>query len=76
MDAGSYQYFIRGQNAKAAAGDARVLRRRRARLAPHDHALRRFRYSEALDSALAGGRAEVVAAVMEVGWPDETGEEK
>jgi U3 small nucleolar RNA-associated protein 15 len=65
LDAGSYQYFIRGQNEKAAAGDAKVLRRRRARLAPHDHALRRFRYSEALDSALVGGRAEVVAAVME-----------
>ena len=40
-------------------------RRRRARLAPHDHALRRFRYGEALDAALAGGRAEVVAAVIE-----------
>ena len=48
-----------------AAGDARVERRRRARLAPHDHALRRFRYGEALDAALAGGRAEVVAAVIE-----------
>jgi U3 small nucleolar RNA-associated protein 15 len=65
LDAGSYQYFTRGQNARAAEGDARVERRRRARLAPHDHALRRFRYGEALDAALAGGRAEVVAAVLE-----------
>ena len=65
LDAGSYRYFVRGQNARAAEGDARVERRRRARLAPHDHALRRFRYGEALDAALAGGRAEVVAAVIE-----------
>ena len=65
LDAGSYQYFIRGTDAKAAEGDARILRRRRARLAAHDHALRRFRYGEALDAALAGGRAEVVAAVLE-----------
>lgn len=65
LDAGSYQYFTRGQNARAAEGDARVERRRRARLAPHDHALRRFRYGDALDAALAGGRAEVVAAVLE-----------
>ena len=65
LDAGSYLYFVRGQNARAAEGDARVERRRRARLAPHDHALRRFRYAEALDAALAGGRAEVVAAVLE-----------
>lgn len=42
-----------------------MLRRRRARLAAHDHALRRFKYGEALDAALAEGRAEVVAAVME-----------
>ena len=65
LDAGSYHYFTRGQNARAAEGDARVERRRRARLAPHDHALRRFRYGEALDASLAGGRAEVVAAVLE-----------
>ena len=65
LDAGSYQYFVRGQNARAAEGDARVERRRRARLAPHYHALRRFRYGEGLDAALAGGRAEVVAAVLE-----------
>ena len=65
LDAGSYQYFIRGTDAKAAEGDARIFRRRRARLAAHDHALRRFRYGEALDAALAGGRAEVVAAVLE-----------
>lgn len=65
LDAGSYQYFIRGMNEKAAEGDAKVLRRRRARLAAHDHALRRFRYGEALDAALAGGRAEVVGAVLE-----------
>ena len=65
LDAGSYHYFVRGQNARAAEGDARVERRRRARLAPHDHALRRFRYGEALDASLAGGRAEVVAAVLE-----------
>ena len=65
LDAGSYQYFIRGQNAKAAEGDAKIERRRRARLAQHDHALRRFRYAGALDSSLAGGRAEVACAVFE-----------
>ena len=46
LDAGSYQYFIRGQNATAAAGDAKIEQRRRVRLAQHDHALRRFRYAE------------------------------
>lgn len=33
-------------------------------LAAHDRALKKFRYGEALDSALAGGRTEVVAAVI------------
>ena len=65
LDAGSWQYFIRGQDAKAAEGDYQVQRLRRVRLKAHDKALRRFRYGEALDAALAGGRSETVAAVLE-----------
>ena len=56
---------LRAGNGARRRGRRARERRRRARLAPHDHALRRFRYGEALDAALAGGRAEVVAAVIE-----------
>ena len=47
LDAGSWRYRARGERAPPRA--TRAERRRRARgPAPHDHALRRFRYGEAL----------------------------
>jgi U3 small nucleolar RNA-associated protein 15 len=42
-----------------------VTRRRRAKLAPFDAHLRRFRHREALDAALATKRPAVVCAVLE-----------
>ena len=65
LDAGSWQYFIRGMNAKAAEGDFKVQRLRSVRLQAHDRALKRFRFTEALDASLAGGRPEVIAAVID-----------
>jgi len=65
LDAGSYRYFIRGQSSRAAAGDAVAARRARARLAPYDGLLRRFRHREALDAALATRRPAVAAAVLD-----------
>ena len=65
LDAGSWQYFIRGQNAKAAEGDFKVQRMRSVRLQAHDRALKRFRFTEALDASLAGGRPEVISAVID-----------
>jgi U3 small nucleolar RNA-associated protein 15 len=65
LDAGSWQYFVRGTNEKAAEGQMVIARRKRIRLKPYDKALRRFRVGEALDAALATGRPEVIAAVVE-----------
>ena len=65
LTAANFRYFLRGRQAKAGAADYKVLARRRARLAPYDKHLRRFRHGEALDAALATGRPEVVAAVLE-----------
>ena len=64
-DAGSYRFFVRGQSARAAAGDAVAAARRRAALAPYDAALRRFRGRAALDAALATRAPAVVAAVLD-----------
>lgn len=65
LTADNFRYFLRGRSAKAAQLDHVVAARRRARLAAHDQALRRFRYGEALDAALASRRAAVVDAVLE-----------
>lgn len=65
LTADNFRYFLRGRSAKAARQDHVVAARRRARLAAHDQALRRFRYAEALDAALASKRAAVVDAVLE-----------
>lgn len=65
LDAGSYRYFIRGQGSRPGDGDAVVLARRRARVAPFDAALRRFRHRDALDAALGTGQPAVVAAVLD-----------
>lgn len=43
LTAANFRYFIRGQNARAAAEDYRVKARRKARLAPYDKLLRQFR---------------------------------
>lgn len=65
LDAGSYRYFIRGQGSRPSPGDAVVLARRRARVAPFDAALRRFKHRDALDAALASRSPAVVAAVLD-----------
>ena len=65
LTADNFRYFLRGRSAKAARQDHVVAARRRARLAAHDQALRRFRYAEALDAALQSRRAAVVDAVLE-----------
>jgi U3 small nucleolar RNA-associated protein 15 len=65
LTADNFRYFLRGRSAKAARQDHVVAARRRARLAAHDQALRRFRYAEALDAALASKRAAVVDALLE-----------
>lgn len=59
LTASSYRYFVRGQSAKAAAGDYVVAARKRAALGPYDRLLRKFRYADALDAALALRRPEV-----------------
>ncbi len=59
LTAASFRYFIRGQSAKAAASDYVVAARRKVKLAEYDRLLRRFRYREALDAALATRRPEV-----------------
>jgi len=65
LTADNFRYFLRGRSARAARQDHVVAARRRARLAAHDQALRRFRYAEALDAALASRRAAVADAVLE-----------
>ncbi|KAL4517529.1 hypothetical protein Ndes2437B_g06758 [Nannochloris sp. 'desiccata'] len=65
LTASSFRYFIRGQSAKAAASDFVVAARRKVKLADYDRLLRRFRYKEALDSALSSRRPEVVSGVVE-----------
>jgi len=65
LTAATYRYFIRGQNEKAAKSDYVVARQRKAKLAQYDRLLRRFRYGDALDAALATRRPEVVASVLE-----------
>lgn len=59
------RYFIRGQNERAAATDYVVAARRRAKLQQFDRLLKKFRHREALTAALATGRADVVASVVQ-----------
>mmetsp|Transcript_5412 Transcript_5412/g.11948 ORF Transcript_5412/g.11948 Transcript_5412/m.11948 type:complete len:530 (-) Transcript_5412:1074-2663(-) len=65
LTAANFQYFIRGQNAKAAADDFKVAARRKARLQPYDKLLRQFKYRDALSEALETRKAEVVVSVLE-----------
>eukprot|EP00898_Chlorokybus_atmophyticus_P008774 jgi/Chlat1/8899/Chrsp92S08207 len=65
MRQGAYRYFMRGATEKAAEDDFKVLKRRKAHLAQHDHLLKAFRYGDALNAALRTGRVEVVMTVFE-----------
>lgn len=65
LTAASYKYFLRGQSSAPSADDFLVRAQRRVKLAAFDRQLRRFRYKEALDSALTPGQPEVVASVLQ-----------
>lgn len=69
IDGGSAHYFDRGKNVKAASSDDRAASeafvQRKQRLRPYDIALRKFRYHEALDAALACRNPTVVVTVLE-----------
>ena len=65
LTAASYRYFLRGQSLPPSADDYRVRAQRRAKLAAFDRLLRKFQYRDALDAALATGKPEVVASVLQ-----------
>jgi len=65
LNAGNYRYFFRNQSVPASEGDLVVAKQKKAALAEHDKLLRKFRYADALDKAIAGQRPEVVFAVIE-----------
>lgn len=65
MTAGNFRYFIRNQSAPSDQDDLIVAQRKKAALAEHDKFLRKFRYADALDRSLQGGRPGVVFAVVE-----------
>jgi U3 small nucleolar RNA-associated protein 15 len=62
---GTYRYFLRGRSSKAQGGDLVADSTRLHKLANFDKALKRFRYHEAFDAALADGSPEVVVSVVE-----------
>ena len=62
---GTYRYFLRGRRHAAQPGDVVISSSLPAKLAGWDAALRRFRYHEAFDAALADGSPEVVVSVVE-----------
>lgn len=64
--AGTYSFFRRGMNADAGEGDYTVLNEgKKRKLRSFDLALKQFRYSDALDDALATRRPRDVVAVLE-----------
>jgi U3 small nucleolar RNA-associated protein 15 len=65
LTAANYRYFFRNQALPATDEDLVVAKQKKAALAEHDKLLRKFRYADALDRALAGQRPEVVFAVIE-----------
>mmetsp|Transcript_35056 Transcript_35056/g.63066 ORF Transcript_35056/g.63066 Transcript_35056/m.63066 type:complete len:554 (-) Transcript_35056:179-1840(-) len=65
LNASNYRYFLRGQGAAAAEDDFQIAKQRAARLRPYDKLLRQFRYSAALDAALATHNKEVVSSILE-----------
>lgn len=62
---GTFRYFLRGRRHAAQPGDVVAQAGRAPRLAGFDKALKRFRYHEAFDAALADGSPEVVVSVVE-----------
>ncbi|KAI8110895.1 hypothetical protein M9434_004469 [Picochlorum sp. BPE23] len=65
LTASNYRYFFRNQSMAPSESDVVVSKQKKAALAEHDKLLRKFRYADALDKALAGQRPEVVFAVIE-----------
>jgi U3 small nucleolar RNA-associated protein 15 len=64
--AGTYSYFQRGLNAEPSEGDFTVTSEgKKRKLRSFDEALKQFRYSDALDDALATRRPRDVVAVLE-----------
>ena len=62
---GTYRYFLRGWRHAAQPGDLVPHTGKRPKLAGFDKALKRFRYHEAFDAALADGSPEIVVSVVE-----------
>jgi hypothetical protein len=62
---GTYRYFLRGRRHAAQPGDIIAPSAGPTKLSVFDKALKRFRYHEAFDAALADGRPEVVVSVVE-----------
>lgn len=64
--AGTYSFFQRGMNAEPSEGDYVVTSEgKKRKLRSFDQALKQFRYSDALDDALATRRPRDVIAVLE-----------
>ena len=65
--AGTYAFFTRGMNADPSSGDTIVAtsNNKKRKLAKYDIALKQFRYSDALDEALATRIPRTVVAVLE-----------
>jgi WD40 repeat protein len=63
MRAGSYRYFLRGRGGAGARADAETLTRK-PKLRSFERSLKAFAHAEALDAALAGAPAPVLAALL------------
>lgn len=63
--AGTYAFFMRGQNAVARADDFVVHESKKRKLQGFDVALKQFRYGDALDEALESRNPQSVLAVLE-----------
>lgn len=62
---GSYKYFMRGQGATPAADDSQAAQMGKPNLAAYDKLLKKFKYSDALDSALGTGNPVVVTSLLQ-----------
>lgn len=63
--AGSYRYFVRGQDSKASSSDVVVDVARKPRLMPYDVLLKKFKTAEALDAALKTERPTVIISFIQ-----------
>ncbi|KAG9305358.1 hypothetical protein G9A89_011491 [Geosiphon pyriformis] len=61
---GTWEFFKRGQNYDGIEEDVRVEGTREKKLAKYDQYLRGFRYSNALDAALAPGNQTIIGIAM------------